>query len=137
MVLRCPYFAPFITDPTASTENTSHSCPRQDGPFIMKTEARSNSLSSAHADGPYFEKMDRFKTVKLLIVDDFMATPISTQDAVDLFEIMEAREVSIGAIRHFAMALAISRMSLLALSSSVLSIVKIAPLKSKVTIKHK
>ena len=74
----------------------------------------------AHADGSYFEKMDRLKTVKLLIVDDFMTTPISTQDAVDLFEIMEAREVSIGAIRHFEMALAISRMSLLALSSSVL-----------------
>lgn len=46
----------------------------------------------AHADGSYFEKMDRFKTIRLLIVDDFMTTPISTQDAVDLFEIMEARE---------------------------------------------
>lgn len=46
----------------------------------------------ACADGSYFEKMDELKTVKLLIVDDFMTTPISTQDAVDLFEIMEARE---------------------------------------------
>ena len=46
----------------------------------------------AHADGSYLEAMDRLKTVKLPIVDDFMTTPISTRDAVDLFEIMEARE---------------------------------------------
>ena len=50
------------------------------------------SRARAHADGSYFEKMDRLKTIKLLIIDDFMTTPISTQDAVDLFEIMEARE---------------------------------------------
>ena len=36
--------------------------------------------------------MDAYKTVQLLIVDDFMTTPIATQNAVDLFEIMEARE---------------------------------------------
>ena len=46
----------------------------------------------AHADGSHFEKTDRLKTAKLPVVDDFMTTPISTQDAVDLFEIMEARE---------------------------------------------
>lgn len=46
----------------------------------------------AAADGSYFEKMDAYKTVDLLIVDDFMTTPIKTENAVDLFEIMEARE---------------------------------------------
>jgi len=46
----------------------------------------------AAADGSYFEAMDEYKTVPLLIIDDFMTTPISTQNAVDLFEIMEARE---------------------------------------------
>ena len=46
----------------------------------------------AEADGSYFEVMDDYKTVPLLIIDDFMTTPISTQNAVDLFEIMEARE---------------------------------------------
>jgi len=46
----------------------------------------------AAADGSYFEVMDEYKTVPLLIIDDFMTTPISTQNAVDLFEIMEARE---------------------------------------------
>ena len=39
----------------------------------------------ACADGSHFEKMGELKTVKLPIVDDFMTTPISTQDAVDLF----------------------------------------------------
>jgi len=46
----------------------------------------------AAADGSYYEKMDLYKTVQMLIVDDFMTTPIGTQNAVDLFEIMEARE---------------------------------------------
>ena len=46
----------------------------------------------AAADGSYYEVMDGLKTVPLLIVDDFMTTPITTQNAVDLFEIMEARE---------------------------------------------
>ncbi len=46
----------------------------------------------AAADGSYYELMDELKTIPLLIVDDFMTTPITTQNAVDLFEIMEARE---------------------------------------------
>lgn len=59
---------------------------------IVYLPDRKLSRARAHADSSYFEKMDRFKTIKLLIIDDFMTTPISTQDAVDLFEIMEARE---------------------------------------------
>lgn len=47
--------------------------------FMLLNHAR------ACANGSYFEKMDEPKTVKLLIVGDFMTTPISTQDAVDLF----------------------------------------------------
>lgn len=43
-------------------------------------------------DGSYYTAMDRLKSVKLLIIDDFLTTPIGTQDAVDLFEIAEARE---------------------------------------------
>lgn len=46
----------------------------------------------AAGDGSYYELMDELKTVPLLIIDDFMTTPIATQNAVDLFEIMEARE---------------------------------------------
>lgn len=53
-----------------------------------------DDLNRARAaqDGSYFEKMDGYKSVALLLVDDFMTTPISTQNSVDLFEIMEARE---------------------------------------------
>ena len=39
----------------------------------------------ACADGSFFEKMGELKTAELLIADDFMTTPISTQDAADLF----------------------------------------------------
>lgn len=46
----------------------------------------------AAGDGSYYQRMDAYKTVQPLIVDDFMTTPIATQNAVDLFEIMEARE---------------------------------------------
>ncbi|WP_418381867.1 ATP-binding protein [Adlercreutzia sp.] len=59
-----------------------------------------DDLNRARAaqDGSYFEKMDAYKEVELLIIDDFMTTPIATQNAVDLFEIMEAREGRRGTI---------------------------------------
>lgn len=44
------------------------------------------------SDGGYYRAMDRFKSVKLLIIDDFLTTPIETVNSVDLFEILEARE---------------------------------------------
>lgn len=43
-------------------------------------------------DGSYYERIASLKTVEMLIIDDFMTTPIRTNNAVDLFEIMEARE---------------------------------------------
>ena len=46
----------------------------------------------AAADGSYYEKMDAYKSVELLIIDDFMTTPISTQNSIELFEIMNDRE---------------------------------------------
>ena len=46
----------------------------------------------AAGDGSYYERMDACKRVQLLIVDDFPTTPIATRGAIDLFEIMEARE---------------------------------------------
>jgi DNA replication protein DnaC len=53
-----------------------------------------NDLNQARisADGSYYRKIDHYKTVRLLIVDDFLTTPITTENAIDLFEIMEARE---------------------------------------------
>lgn len=51
-------------------------------------------LNRARAQGgtTYWETMDTYKTIDLLIIDDFMTTPITTQNSVDLFEITEARE---------------------------------------------
>lgn len=43
-------------------------------------------------DGSYYEALDDLEGVQLLIIDGFMTAPIPTQNAVDLFEIMEARE---------------------------------------------
>lgn len=43
-------------------------------------------------DGSYYQRMDALKSVQLLILDDFMTTPIATQSAVELFEVMESRE---------------------------------------------
>ena len=43
-------------------------------------------------DGSFYRKIDSYKTVSCLIVDDFLTTPITTENAIDLFEIMEARE---------------------------------------------
>lgn len=53
-----------------------------------------NDLNQARiaGDGSYFKRIDHYKTVRLLIVDDFLTTPITTENAIDLFEIMEARE---------------------------------------------
>ena len=36
--------------------------------------------------------MDRHKSVRLLILDDFLTTPIQTENSVDLFELLEACE---------------------------------------------
>ena len=42
--------------------------------------------------GACFRLMDRFKSIKLLVIDDFLTTPIGTVSSVDPFEIPEARE---------------------------------------------
>jgi len=50
------------------------------------------SRARAAADGSHHGLMDGLKTIPLLLADDFMTTPIATQDAVDPFGITEARE---------------------------------------------
>jgi DNA replication protein DnaC len=53
-----------------------------------------NELNQARiaADGSYYQRIEAYKTVRMLIVDDFLTTPITTENAIDLFEIMEARD---------------------------------------------
>ena len=50
-------------------------------------------LSVARAEGvvAYRAALEALQSVKLLIVDDFLTTPIGTQGAVDLFEVLEGR----------------------------------------------
>lgn len=43
-------------------------------------------------DGSYYQHMDAYKSIQPLIVDDFMATSVTTWNAVDLFENMVTRE---------------------------------------------
>lgn len=43
-------------------------------------------------DGSYYQRMDALKSVQLLILDDFMTTPIATQSAVELLEVTGSRE---------------------------------------------
>ena len=56
------------------------------------TSATTSTGRVPPADDSYYRKMDEYKTVRLLIIDNFMTTPIETRNAIDLFEIMEARE---------------------------------------------
>lgn len=46
----------------------------------------------AAAGGSHWRLIDRSKSVRPLIIDDFLTTPMGTANAVDLFEILEARE---------------------------------------------
>lgn len=50
-------------------------------------------LNVARSEGRVYDALDRFARPDLLILDDFFTTPIeSPLNAVDLFEILEARE---------------------------------------------
>ena len=50
-------------------------------------------IDRARLDGQdeYYRKVDEFKTIQLLILDDFLTTPITAADSVLIFEIMETR----------------------------------------------
>ena len=51
-----------------------------------------NRVRGRRGEGLYYSRMDAFKSVPLPVVDDFMTTPIGTQNTIELFGIMEARE---------------------------------------------
>ena len=50
-------------------------------------------IDRARLDGQaaYYRKVDEFKSIDLLILDDFPATPADAADSILIFEIMEAR----------------------------------------------
>ena len=49
-------------------------------------------LAVARSEGTHHDLIHALKTVSLPVIDDFMTTPISTQSAVDLLEVVEARD---------------------------------------------
>jgi len=54
--------------------------------------------SRAFDAASYYSFMDDLKSVQLLILDDFLTTPIATQNAVDLFEILEGRNEKVATL---------------------------------------
>ena len=59
--------------------------------YAIRTATLLQEISLARIDGSYTNLVKRFARYKLLIIDDFGISPISTDDATNLFEIIEAR----------------------------------------------
>ncbi len=53
------------------------------------------------ARGITLKYIDTYKTVRPLIIDNFKTAPVATQNIIDLFEIMEAREGRAATLRAF------------------------------------
>ncbi len=60
--------------------------------YAIRTATLLQEISLARVDGSYTNLVKKFARYKLLIIDDFGISPISTDDATNLFEIIEARD---------------------------------------------
>ena len=60
--------------------------------YAIRTATLLQDINLARVDGSYTNLIKRFARYKLLIIDDFGISPISTDDATNLFEIIEARD---------------------------------------------
>lgn len=61
--------------------------------YAIRTATLLQDINLARIDGSYTNLVKRFARYKLLIIDDFGISPISLDDATNLFEIIEARDV--------------------------------------------
>ena len=59
--------------------------------YYIRTATLLEDIKFARIDGSYTNLVKRFARYKLLILDDFGVSAISTDDATNLFEIIEAR----------------------------------------------
>jgi DNA replication protein DnaC len=59
--------------------------------YYIRTATLLEEISLSKIDGSYTNLIKRFARHKLLILDDFGISPITTDDATHLFEIIEAR----------------------------------------------
>lgn len=57
------------------------------------------------ARGITLKYIDTYKTVRPFIIDNFKTAPVATQNIIDLFEIMEAREGRAATLRAFQLEL--------------------------------
>lgn len=65
----------------------------QDGftAYYVRTATLLEEIKLSRIDGSYTNLVKKFSRYKLLIIDDFGVSPISVDDATNLFEIIEAR----------------------------------------------
>lgn len=59
--------------------------------YYIRTAILLEQIKLSRIDGTYTNLIKRFARYKLLIIDDFGVSPISLDDATNLFEIIEAR----------------------------------------------
>ena len=59
--------------------------------YYIRTSTLLEDIKLSRIDGNYTNLVKRFARYKLLILDDFGVSPISADDATNLFEIIEAR----------------------------------------------
>ena len=59
--------------------------------YYIRTATLLEDIKVARIDGSYTNLIKKFSRYKLLIIDDFGVSPISTDDTSNLFEIIEAR----------------------------------------------
>ncbi len=60
--------------------------------YSTRTASLLQEISLARIDGSYTNLVKKFARYKLLIIDDFGISPITTDDATNLFEVIEARD---------------------------------------------
>jgi len=52
-----------------------------------------NELAIAHAEGTFAKTIKTYQKVKLLILDEFLLSPLTSEQCHDLLEIIEARSI--------------------------------------------
>ena len=61
------------------------------GVYYIRMATLLEDIKLSRIDGSYTKLLNKFARYKLLIIDDFGVTPISTDDTTNLFEIIELR----------------------------------------------
>lgn len=71
-----------------TNDSTNGTANRQNG----TDGSQSDALGRRRGEAEYRRVLGYFKTVRLPVLDDFLTSPISATNCVDLFEVVEGRE---------------------------------------------